>query len=126
MKTIGLIGGMSWESSLHYYRLINQGVRAARGGIASAPLLLHSFDFAEIAAMQAAGEWGALADRLAAAAQGLHAAGAEAILICTNTMHKVAQAVDDASPAALSRRALCIPLADSVRVCAHTFSLSLC
>lgn len=118
MKTIGLIGGMSWESSLHYYRLINQGVRAARGGIASAPLLLHSFDFAEIASMQAAGEWGALADRLAAAAQGLHAAGAEAVLICTNTMHKVAQAVDDASPAALIH--IADPLADAVISAGHS------
>lgn len=117
MKTIGLIGGMSWESSVHYYRLINQGIRAARGGIASAPLVMHSFDFAEIAAMQAAGEWEALGEKLAQAAQGLHHAGAEAVLICTNTMHKLAEEVDAASPARLIH--IADPLADSLRANGH-------
>ncbi len=93
MKTIGLIGGMSWESTAHYYRLINEGVRETKGGIASAPLLMHSFDFAPIAAMQKAGEWNALAEQLCGAASGLEKAGAEALLICTNTMHKLAEQV---------------------------------
>ena len=113
MKTIGLIGGMSWESSLHYYRLINQGVRAARGGIASAPLLLHSFDFAEIAAMQAAGEWGALADRLAAAAQGLHAAGAEAICSWTAAISRAMASVSSSDGPSKTIRPARIPITRS-------------
>lgn len=117
MRTIGLIGGMSWESSVHYYRLINQGVRDARGGITSAPLVMHSFDFAEIAAMQTAGEWDALGEKLAGAARGLHAAGAEAVLICTNTMHKLAEAVDNASPARLLH--IADPLGDAVLAAGH-------
>jgi len=98
MRTVGLIGGMSWESSAHYYRLINQGVRARRGGMHSAPLLLLSVDFAEIAALQHDGDWQALAERMAAAARTLAAAGAEAIVLCTNTMHKVADAIEAAQP----------------------------
>ena len=117
MKTIGLIGGMSWESSAHYYRLINQGVRARVGGIASAPLVLHSFDFAEIAAMQSAGEWDALGEKLANAARGLHGAGAEAMLICANTMHKVAPAVEAAVPAPLLH--IADPLADALLAAGH-------
>ncbi|TMM48696.1 aspartate/glutamate racemase family protein [Qipengyuania marisflavi] len=117
MKTIGLIGGMSWESSVHYYRLINQSVRAARGGIASAPLVMHSFDFAEIAALQSAGEWDALGDKLADAGRGLHGAGAEALLICTNTMHKLAEQVDTVSPARLIH--IVDPLADAVLAAGH-------
>ncbi len=118
MKTIGLIGGMSWESSVHYYRLINQGVRAARGGITSAPLVMHSFDFAEIAAMQTRGEWDELGEKLADAARGLHDAGADALLICTNTMHKLANEVEDASPASLIH--IGDPLADGVLGAGHT------
>lgn len=93
MKTLGLIGGMSWESTVPYYRLINQRVRDALGGLHSAPLILHSLDFAEIAAAQRAGDWTAAAKPLIAAARALEAAGAEGMLICTNTMHKVADQV---------------------------------
>lgn len=98
MRTIGLIGGMSWESSAHYYRLINEGVRARRGGAHSAPLLMLSVDFAAIAALQHDGNWAALAQRMADAARTLADAGAEAIVLCTNTMHKVADAIEAAQP----------------------------
>lgn len=97
MKTIGMIGGMSWESSAHYYRLINQGVRAARGPTASARCLLWSFDFSEIAALQAADDWVGLTAQMKDAAQRLAGAGAEALLICTNTMHRMADEVEAAA-----------------------------
>ena len=97
MKTLGVIGGMSWESSAVYYRLINQGVAARAGGLHSAPLLLHSLDFAGIAAAQAAGDWAGLAAQLGKAAQGLVRAGAGAVLLATNTMHKLADAVQAAA-----------------------------
>ncbi len=90
MKTIGLIGGMSWESTAHYYAHLNRLVRARLGGHHSAPLILHSFDFAEIEHLQRQGAWDELGRRLAAAAKRLEGAGAEAILICANTMHLVA------------------------------------
>lgn len=96
MRTIGLIGGMSWESTALYYRWINEAVRDARGANHSAPLLLHSFDFEPIKAMQMRGEWEAMGELLARAAQGLERAGAEAIVICTNTMHKLAGEVSAA------------------------------
>lgn len=96
MKMIGLLGGMSWESTREYYRLLNEGVREAKGGLHSAPILLHSFDFAQIARLQHAGRWDVLADMLAGAAQGLERAGAGAIMICTNLMHKVAPQVQAA------------------------------
>ncbi|MEG8041026.1 aspartate/glutamate racemase family protein [Sphingomonas sp. LR60] len=98
MRTLGLIGGMSWESSAHYYRLINQGVRERKGGTHSAPLLLLSVDFTEIAALQHASNWTALGTRMATAARTLSDAGAEAIVLCTNTMHKVADAIVAAQP----------------------------
>ena len=93
MKTIGLIGGMSWESTIPYYRLINEAVRERLGGLHSARLVLHSVDFAEIEQLQRAGEWDATGAILAQAARGLEAAGAELLLIGANTMHKVAPAV---------------------------------
>jgi aspartate racemase len=96
VQTIGLLGGMSWMSSVEYYRILNQLVREKRGGLRSVPLLLHSFDFAEVASLQAAGRWDDAGDLLASAAKGLEAAGAELLLICTNTMHKVAPAVQAA------------------------------
>ncbi|MFF8646046.1 aspartate/glutamate racemase family protein [Streptomyces sp. NPDC015345] len=96
MKTIGLIGGMSWESSAEYYRLLNELVRERLGGLHSARCVLHSVDFAEIERLQVAGEWERAGDVLAAAGKGLEAAGAELVLICTNTMHKVAGQVADA------------------------------
>jgi aspartate racemase len=96
VRTIGLLGGMSWVSTAEYYRILNQQAGGDRGGLHSAPLLLHSVDFAEVAAMQAAGRWDDAGDLLARAAKGLEAAGAELLLICTNTMHKVAPAVQAA------------------------------
>lgn len=101
MKTLGLIGGMSWESSAEYYRLINQGVRDACGATSSAKVLLWSFDFAEIAALQHAGDWQTLTAMMVDAAQRLQAAGAEVLLICTNSMHACAPAVAAAVDIAL-------------------------
>lgn len=93
MKTIGLIGGMSFESTAIYYRLINEMVRAERGGIASAEVLMHSVNFAEIVDYQKAGRWDLAEKRLADCALGLQVAGADCILICTNTMHLVADGI---------------------------------
>ncbi|MEM7562793.1 MAG: aspartate/glutamate racemase family protein [Pseudomonadota bacterium] len=93
MKTIGLIGGMSWESSLHYYRLINQRVRQKLGGQHSARLLMHSVDFAPIEEMQHVGDWDGTADVLIDAAKRLESGGADFFLIATNTMHQVADQV---------------------------------
>ncbi len=96
MKTIGLVGGMSWESTAHYYRIINSETKRARGGLHSAPLLLHSVDFAPIAALQAARDWRSAGDILADAARGLESSGAEIVGIATNTMHIVADRVQAA------------------------------
>jgi aspartate racemase len=96
MRTIGLIGGMSWESSAEYYRLVNELVRDRLGGLHSARCVLHSVDFAEIEQLQSAGEWEHAGEILAEAARGLEAAGADLLLICTNTMHKVAGQVEAA------------------------------
>ena len=90
MKTIGLIGGMSWESTVTYYRLINEAVKAKLGGLHSAKILLYSVDFAQIEQYQASGAWDKSAEVLTDAAKRLRAAGADFIVICTNTMHKVA------------------------------------
>src|SRR5918911_3098378 len=95
MKTIGLIGGMSWESSTHYYRLVNEAVKARLGGLHSARCILSSLDFAEIEPLQRAGRWADAGAILNAAALGVERAGAELLLICANTMHKVA---DEAMP----------------------------
>jgi aspartate racemase len=94
MKTIGLIGGMSWESSLVYYRIINEEVNRRLGGLHSAPCILYSFDFAEIETLMHAGEWDALAVLLGMAADTLQRSGAECLLICTNTMHALADRVE--------------------------------
>ena len=96
MRTLGLIGGMSWESTVPYYRIINQRVRETLGGLHSAKLLLHSVDFAQIEALQRAGHWDAAGAQLADAARGLRLAGADAIVVCTNTMHLVAPAIEAA------------------------------
>ncbi|MCX4666769.1 aspartate/glutamate racemase family protein [Streptomyces sp. NBC_01381] len=96
MKTIGLLGGMSWESSAEYYRLLNELVRERLGGLHSARCVLYSVDFAEIERLQVAGEWERAGEVLAAAAKGVEAAGADFVLICTNTMHKVADQVQGA------------------------------
>lgn len=96
MRTIGLIGGMSWESSAEYYRLINEDVKARLGGLHSADCLMFSFDFAEIEALQMAGDWDTATRRMIEAAQRLERGGAACVVICTNTMHKMAGAVADA------------------------------
>lgn len=93
MQTIGLIGGMSWESSLSYYQLLNREIKQRLGGLHSAKIILISLDFAEIEQLQRQGNWQQAAEVLAKAAQGLEAAGADFFLICTNTMHKVAEQV---------------------------------
>jgi aspartate racemase len=90
MKTIGLVGGMSWESSAHYYRLLNVGVKERLGGLHSAKCILASVDFAEIEPLQRAGRWDETGGILNRAALGLERAGAELLLLCANTMHKVA------------------------------------
>ncbi|MBB1270226.1 aspartate/glutamate racemase family protein [Shewanella sp. SR44-3] len=96
MKTIGLLGGMSWESTLSYYKLINQGINRELGGLHSAKICLNSVDFAEIEQLQHQGKWQQTADILTAVAQSVEAAGADCLLICTNTMHKLAPQISAA------------------------------
>jgi len=96
MKMVGVLGGMSWESSLDWYRLANQQVRDELGGFHSAPILLDSLDFAEIEALQAAGDWDAAGGILAAHARCLEVAGAGLVVLCTNTMHIVADRIEEA------------------------------
>lgn len=96
MQTIGLLGGMSWESSAHYYRLINQEARRRLGGTHSAPSVMVSVDFAEIEALQHAGDWKTLTARMITAARLAENGGADLLVICTNTMHLMADAVQDA------------------------------
>jgi len=97
MKTIGLIGGMSWESTALYYRQINEAVNQRLGGLHSAKLILLSVDFAEIEALQRAADWQAAGAILAQAARTLQTAGADFLVLCTNTMHKVAPAIEAAA-----------------------------
>ncbi|MDX5373316.1 MAG: aspartate/glutamate racemase family protein [Pseudomonadaceae bacterium] len=96
MKTIGLIGGMSWESTLPYYRHINEAVRQRLGGLHSARLLLFSVDFADIERLQRSGDWDGAGQRLGEAAQVLQRAGADFLVLATNTMHRVAGAIESA------------------------------
>ena len=96
MKTIGLLGGMSWQSSIEYERMINEGVHVALGGTASADLIVRSYDFARIEALQEAGDWDTCGAILALDAQRLEACGADMIVLCTNTMHVVAPAIESA------------------------------
>lgn len=96
MRRIGLIGGLSWESSAEYYRIINQAAQQRLGGLHSADCLMLSFDFAEIEALQVAGDWAAASQRMVSAAQQLERAGAGCIVICSNTMHRMAEAVQAA------------------------------
>ena len=118
MKTIGLLGGMSWESTAEYYRIANQTVRDRMGGLHSAKILLDSVDFAEIGLMQREDRWGDAADLLATHARGLQDAGAEMVLICTNTMHKVAPEVSAAIDVPL------LHIADAAAAAVHTAGLS--
>ena len=94
MKTIGMIGGMSWESSAEYYRIINETVKKQLGGLHSAKCILYSLEFEEIEQLQHAGDWAALEDSMVDAAQKLKGSGADFIVICTNTMHKLAPAIE--------------------------------
>jgi aspartate racemase len=94
MRTLGLLGGMSWESTLPYYRYVNERVRERLGGLHSAKLVLYSVDFAEIERLQHAGDWESAGRVLAEAAQALERAGAKALVICTNTMHRVVGAIE--------------------------------
>ncbi|WP_254699153.1 aspartate/glutamate racemase family protein [Rhodococcus sp. SGAir0479] len=96
MRRIGMLGGMSWESTVEYYRLTNELVRARLGGVHSARIVLDSVDFADIETLQAAGEWEKAGVALAARAHAVEAAGAELIVLCTNTMHVVIDAIEDA------------------------------
>ena len=96
MKTIGLIGGMSWESTVPYYRLVNEGIKARLGGLHSAKVVLYSVDFHEIEQLQRDGDWDAAGELLAEAARRLQAAGADLLVLCTNTMHKVAPQMEAA------------------------------
>jgi aspartate racemase len=98
MKTIGLIGGMSWESSLEYYRIVNEKTKSLLGGFASSKCLMYSVDFAEIEALQHKGDWEKLNELMAEAAIKLHKGGADIIVLCTNTMHLCSQAIINAVP----------------------------
>jgi aspartate racemase len=95
MKTIGLIGGMSWESSVVYYKIINEKVKAELGGVHSCQSLMYSVDFGEIAALQHAGNWAKLGELMGEAAQKLERGGADFIVLCTNTMHKLADKIEE-------------------------------
>ncbi len=96
MKTIGMLGGMSWESTLSYYRVVNEEVKKALGGLHSAKVVLYSVDFAQIEKLQHSGDWAMTAEILSEAAQAVEKAGADFLLICTNTMHVVAPQVEKA------------------------------
>lgn len=109
-RTVGLLGGMSFESTALYYRLINEGVRDRLGGVHSARVVMHSFDFEDVIALQRADDWAAAAELLGCAAEGLVAIGAEMLLLCTNTMHKVLDQVQARVP---------VPLLDIVDVTAE-------
>jgi aspartate racemase len=113
MKTIGLIGGMSWESTVPYYRTINETIRERLGGLHSAKLVLVSVDFAEVERLQHAGDWDAAGARMAESARTLERAGAEFIVLCTNTMHKVAPAIEAAVSIPLLH--IADPTGDAVR-----------
>ncbi|ENP9228451.1 aspartate/glutamate racemase family protein [Yersinia enterocolitica] len=97
MKVLGLIGGMSWESTIPYYRMINQHVKEQLGGLHSAKIILYSVDFHEIEQLQAKGDWQTAGQVLSDAALSLKRAGAEVVVVCTNTMHKVADEIETAS-----------------------------
>lgn len=96
VKTIGLIGGMSWESTVPYYREVNQTIKRELGGLHSAKVVLYSVDFHEVERLQHAGDWDAAGAMMADAARALQAAGADFVVLCTNTMHKVAPAIEAA------------------------------
>ncbi|HWC87513.1 MAG TPA: aspartate/glutamate racemase family protein [Solirubrobacteraceae bacterium] len=118
MKRIGLLGGMSWESSAEYYRLVNEATRDRLGGLHSADCVLRSLNFAEIEEMQRAGSWNRAGERLVSEARLLADAGAELLVLCTNTMHKVADAISSALEIPL------IHIADATAEAVHAARLS--
>jgi aspartate racemase len=118
MKTIGLIGGMSWESTAEYYRILNEMVRDRLGGLHSARCLLYSVDFAEIEELQHSGRWDEAGEILAQAGQNLERGGADGILLCTNTMHKLAETIQ----ANVSIPFLHIADATATQICAQGLS----
>jgi len=117
MKVIGLIGGMSWESTVPYYRLINETVVARLGGLHSARLVLYSVDFHDIERLQHDGDWDAAGELLAQAARSLQAAGAEVLVLCTNTMHKVAAQLEAAVGIPLFH--IADPTAEEIKAAGH-------
>ena len=118
LRTLGLIGGMSWESTVPYYRLINETVKARLGGLHSARIILYSVDFAEIEQLQASGQWQAAGALLADVARKLEGAGADALVLCTNTMHKVADAITGAVGIPLLH--IADPTARAIQQAGHT------
>ncbi len=118
MKTIGLIGGMSWESTAIYYRLINEQVKAKRGGLHSAELILYSVDFHDIERLQQSGNWEEAGEMLANAGCALEAAGANFLILCTNTMHKVSATIEEATTIPL------LHVADTTAAAVHAAGLS--
>lgn len=118
MKTIGLIGGMSWESTVTYYREINETIKYRLGGLHSAKIVLYSVDFHEIERLQHADDWDAAGKLLGAAARSLEAAGADFLVLCTNTMHKVASAIEQA--VAISLLHIADPTAEQIKSAGHS------
>jgi len=118
MKTIGMLGGMSWESTSNYYRLLNEGVKSRLGGLHSAQLCLISVDFAEIERLQHAGDWPAMAEILGGAARQVETGGADFLLICTNTMHKVAPEI--AASVSIPLLHITDATADALRAAKHS------
>src|SRR3954447_13577113 len=118
MKTIGLLGGMSWESTVPYYRILNETVKDALGGLHSAKIVLYSVDFHEVERMQDAGEWDSAGRLLAGAARSLEAAGAAFLVLCTNTMHKVADAIESAVRIPLLH--IADPTADAIKAAGYS------
>jgi len=118
MKTIGLIGGMSWESSAQYYRIINQGVRERMGGVHSARILMFSVDFAHIERLQHDGDWASLTAEMIDAAKRLERGGADFLLLCTNTMHRTADEV--AASVSIPLLHIADPTGESVRAAGYT------
>lgn len=118
MKTIGLIGGMSWESTVSYYRAINEEIKRRLGGLHSAKIVLYSVDFHDIERLQHAGDWDAAGDLLAQAARSLQAAGADFLVLCTNTMHKVATHIEQA--VAIPLLHIADPTAEAIKNAGHS------
>jgi aspartate racemase len=118
MKTIGLIGGMSWESTVPYYRVINETIKAQLGGLHSAKLILYSVDFHEIEELQRQDDWDSAGQALAHAARSLEAAGASFLVLCTNTMHKVAHQIEAAVNIPLLH--IADPTATEIKKSGHT------